>query len=259
MGCVAHLSAIKSRIPVLHFFDGFRTSHEYQKIELIDYEDLREMVDQDALRAFRDNALNSDHPKSRGSAEGPEIFFQVRESVNKFYDEIPSIVEEYMDKINAIAGTNYKPFNYYGDPEAEDVIISMAPPAASSGRPWITGTSGARSWAWWKSTCTAPSPTSGCWPPSPATAKRISVLDRTKEPGAAGEPLYLDVQNAFAGSGRDVSIVGGRYGPGLQGLHSYGRHGRLCQPVGRSAQERLLRLHCGRRDQPLSARLLPAL
>lgn len=125
MGCIAHLSAIKSRIPVLHFFDGFRTSHEYQKIELIDYDDLKELVDWDALRAFRDNALNPDHPKSRGSAENPDVFFQARESVNKFYTAVPGIVQEYMDKINEIAGTDYKLFNYYGDPQAEDVIISM--------------------------------------------------------------------------------------------------------------------------------------
>ena len=214
MGCVAHLSAIKSRIPVLHFFDGFRTSHEYQKIELIDYEDLREMVDQDALRAFRDNALNSDHPKSRGSAEGPEIFFQVRESVNKFYDEIPSIVEEYMDKINAVAGTNYKLFNYYGDPEAEDVIISMGSSCGVIRETMDYWNQRGKKLGLVEVHLYRPFSNERLLAAVPATAKRISVLDRTKEPGAAGEPLYLDVQNAFAGSGRDVSIVGGRYGLG---------------------------------------------
>ena len=122
MGCIAHLSAIKSRIPVLHFFDGFRTSHEYQKIELIDYDDLKELVDWDALRAFRDNALTQIIQRAEVQLKTRRIL-QARESVNKFYTAVPGIVQEYMDKINEIAGTDYKLFNYYGDPQAEDVII----------------------------------------------------------------------------------------------------------------------------------------
>ena len=214
MASVAHLTAIKSRLPVLHFFDGFRTSHEYQKIELLEYEDLQKLVDQDALRAFRDNALNSDHPKSRGSAEGPEIFFQARESLNKFHNAVPEVVEEYMAKINELCGTNYHLFNYYGDPEAEDIIISMG---SSCGviRETID---------YWNSKglklgavevhLYRPFSAQHLLAVVPETVKRIAVLDRTKEPGSSGEPLYLDVQNVFATSGRKVTIVGGRYGLG---------------------------------------------
>ena len=214
MACIAHLSAIASRLPVLHFFDGFRTSHEYQKIELLDEADLKGLIDQDALRAFRGNALNSDHPKSRGSAESPDVFFQVRESVNKFYEAVPGIVEGYMDKINALAGTDYKPFNYFGAPDAEDIIISMG------------------------SSCGVIRETIGYWnargkklglvevhlyrPFSaehllrviPETVKRIAVLDRTKEPGAMGEPLYLDIRNVYACRDNAPLIIGGRYGLG---------------------------------------------
>ena len=214
MACVAHLTAIKSRIPVLHFFDGFRTSHEYQKIELIDYEDLKELVDQDALRAFRDNALNSDHPKSRGSAEGPEIFFQVRESVNRFYDAIPAIAEAYMDSINALAGTDYKLFNYYGDPEAEDVIISMGSSCGVIRETLDYWNQRGKKLGLVEVHLYRPFSNRHLLAAVPSSARRITVLDRTKEPGAAGEPLYLDVQNAFAGAGRGVTIVGGRYGLG---------------------------------------------
>ena len=214
MGCVAHLTAIKSRIPVLHFFDGFRTSHEYQKIELLDYEDLKELVDQDALRAFRDNALNSDHPKSRGSAEGPDIFFQARESVNRFYDEIPSIAEEYMNRINALAGTSYQLFNYYGDPGAEDVIISMGSSCGVIREAIEYWNQRGKKLGLVEVHLYRPFSSKHLLSAVPMSARRITVLDRTKEPGAGGEPLYLDVQNAFAGSGRNVAIVGGRYGLG---------------------------------------------
>lgn len=214
MGCIAHLTAIKSRIPVLHFFDGFRTSHEYQNINLINDEDLKELVDQDALRAFRDNALNSDHPKSRGSAEGPDIFFQVRESINKFYDEIPSIVEEYMDKINTLAGTHYQLFNYYGDPGAEDVIISMGSSCGVIRETIDYWNQRGKRLGLVEVHLYRPFSSKHLLSAVPMSARRITVLDRTKEPGAGGEPLYLDVQNAFVGSGRNVVIVGGRYGLG---------------------------------------------
>ncbi len=214
MAAVAHLSAISSRLPVLHFFDGFRTSHEYQKIELLDYDELAEMVDWDSLKAFRDNALNSDHPKSRGSAEGPEIFFQARESLNKFHNAVPEIVEGYMAKINAKCGTDYHLFNYYGDPEAEDVIVSMG---SSCGviRETIDYWNGkGKKLGLVEVHLYRPFSAKHLLAAVPATAKHIAVLDRTKEPGSNGEPLYLDVQNAFAGSGRTVKIVGGRYGLG---------------------------------------------
>ncbi|MCI8342004.1 MAG: pyruvate:ferredoxin (flavodoxin) oxidoreductase [Firmicutes bacterium] len=214
MGCIAHLSAIKSRIPVLHFFDGFRTSHEYQKIELIDYEDLKELVDWDALRAFRDNALNPDHPKSRGSAENPDVFFQSRESVNKFYDAIPGIVQEYMDKINEIAGTDYKLFNYYGDPQAEDIIISMGSSCGVIRETIEYWNAKGKKLGLVEVHLYRPFNAKALLEAVPASVKRIAVLDRTKEPGAPGEPLYLDVKNTFADSDRKPLIVGGRYGLG---------------------------------------------
>ena len=214
MGCIAHLAAIKSRIPVLHFFDGFRTSHEYQKIELIDYDDLKELVDWDALQAFRDNALNPDHPKSRGSAENPDVFFQARESVNKFYEAIPGIVQEYMDKINEIAGTDYKLFNYYGDPDAEDVIISMGSSCGVIRETIEYWNAKGKKLGLVEVHLYRPFNSKALLDTIPASAKRIAVLDRTKEPGAPGEPLYLDVKNAFADSDRKPMIVGGRYGLG---------------------------------------------
>ena len=214
MGCIAHLSAIKSRIPVLHFFDGFRTSHEYQKIELIDYDDLAQLVDYDALRAFRDNALNSDHPKSRGSAENPDVFFQSRESVNKFYTAVPGIVQDYMNKINEIAGTDYKLFNYYGDPQAEDVIISMGSSCGVIRETIEYWNARGKKLGLVEVHLYRPFVAEALLEAVPETAKRIAVLDRTKEPGSLGEPLYLDVKNVFADSDRKPVIVGGRYGLG---------------------------------------------
>ena len=125
LGAVAHLCAIESRLPFLHFFDGFRTSHEFQKIELLEYDELAKLVDMDAVKAFRDHALNPDHPVLRGTTQNPDIFFQTRESVNKFYDRLPAIVEKYMAKINELTGKNYQLFNYYGAPDAEHIIIAM--------------------------------------------------------------------------------------------------------------------------------------
>ena len=214
LGCVAHLAAIKSRIPVLHFFDGFRTSHEYQKINLIEYDDLKELVDWDALKAFRDNALNPDHPKSRGTAESPDIFFQARESINKYYTVIPEIVQEYMDKINDIAGTDYKLFNYYGDPQAEDVIISMGSSCGVIRETMEYWNARGKKLGLVEVHLYRPFSAEAFLAAVPETAKRIAVLDRTKEPGALGEPLYLDVKNVFADSDRNVKIVGGRYGLG---------------------------------------------
>ncbi|SFP43631.1 pyruvate-ferredoxin/flavodoxin oxidoreductase [Oscillibacter sp. PC13] len=214
LACVAHLAAIQSRVPVLHFFDGFRTSHEYQKIQLIDYEDLRELVDWEALKAFRDNALNPDHPKSRGSAENPDVFFQTRESVNKYYEAVPGIVEAYMDKINAIAGTNYKLFNYYGAEDAEDVIIAMGSACGVVRETMDFWNARGKKLGLVEVHLYRPFSAEKLLEAVPVTAKRIAVLDRTKEPGSLGEPLYLDVKNVFADSDRHPLIVGGRYGLG---------------------------------------------
>ncbi len=215
MTCIAHLSAIKSRIPVLNFFDGFRTSHEYQKIELIDYDDLKELVDMDAVKAFRSNALNPDHPVSRGTANNPDIFFQVRETVNKFYETVPGIVLDYMNKINEIAGTDYKLFNYYGAPDAEEIIISMGSSCEviKETIDYMNGKKGDKL-GLVEVHLYRPFVASALLAEIPASVKRIAVLDRTKEPGALGEPLYLDVKNVFADSDRKPLIVGGRYGLG---------------------------------------------
>lgn len=210
MGCIAHLSAIKSRIPVLHFFDGFRTSHEYQKIEVIDYEDLKELVDMDAVAAFRANALNPDHPQVRGTAQNPDIFFQTRESVNKFYDAVPGIVSDYMKKINEIAGTDYRPFNYYGAADAEKVIVSMGSSCEVIKETIDYMNANGQKLGLIEVHLYRPFVASAFLAEVPATVKRIAVLDRTKEPGALGEPLYLDVKNVFADSNMNPLIVGGR-------------------------------------------------
>ena len=215
MAAIAHLSAIKSHIPVLHFFDGFRTSHEYQKIEAIDYDTLASLVDQDALKAFRDNALNSDHPKSRGSAESPDVFFQARESTNKYYLAVPGVIEEYMNKINEIAGTDYKPFNYFGAPDAEHIIITMGSSAGVVREALDYWNAKGKKLGLIEVHLYRPFCNDKLLAAIPASVKRIAVLDRTKEPGAPGEPLYLDVCNALFGAGRsDIKVVGGRYGLG---------------------------------------------
>ena len=214
MAAIAHLSAIKSRVPVLHFFDGFRTSHEYQKIDLIDYEDFAKLVDWDALDAFRANALNSDHPQIRGSADDPDVFFQVRESVNTYYEKVPGIVEEYMNKINEIAGTDIKLFNYYGDPEAEYVIVTMGSSAGVIRELLDYWNPRGKKFGLVEVHLYRPFVGEKLLAAIPETAKAIAVLDRTKEPGAMGEPLLMDVKFAFADSDRKPVIVGGRYGLG---------------------------------------------
>jgi len=214
MSAIAHLSAIKSHLPVLHFFDGFRTSHEFQKIEVMDYDTLAGLVDYDALKAFRDNALNSDHPKSRGSAESPDVFFQARESVNKYYLAVPDIVQGYMDRINEIAGTDYKLFNYYGAEDAEKLIITMGSSAGVVRETLDYWNARGKKLGLVEVHLYRPFCTDKLLEAIPASVRKIAVLDRTKEPGAPGEPLYLDVCNALLGSGRNIKVVGGRYGLG---------------------------------------------
>ena len=214
LGAVAHLATIKGRVPVLNFFDGFRTSHEIQKIEAWDYEDLAEMVDKDAIAAFRARSLNPEHPVLRGSAENGDIFFQHREACNKFYDAFPAIVEEYMDKVNAKIGTDYKLFNYYGAPDAERVIIAMGSICDVAEEVIDYMLAAGEKVGLVKVRLYRPFVADKLVEAIPATAKKIAVLDRTKEPGSLGEPLYLDVVTALALKGVKATVVGGRYGLG---------------------------------------------
>ena len=216
LGAVAHLSTIKGRVPVLHFFDGFRTSHEIQKIEVWDQKDLGEMLDMDAAKAFRNRALNPEHPVLRGTAQNGDIFFQAREACNSYYDAFPAVVEEYMDKVNAKIGTNYKLFNYYGAPDADHVIVAMGSVCDTIEETidYLNANTGAKL-GLVKVRLYRPFVADKLVEALPDTVKQISVLDRTKEPGSLGEPLYLDVVAALKGTKFDgVTIAGGRYGLG---------------------------------------------
>ena len=214
LGAVAHLSAIKGRVPFLNFFDGFRTSHEIQKIEAWDYEDLKSMIDQDAVAAFRARALNPNHPVLKGSAENGDIFFQHREACNPYYDAVPAIVEDYMNQVNAKIGTNYKLFNYYGAEDADRVIIAMGSVCDTIEEVIDYLNAKGEKVGLIKVRLYRPFSAEKLIEAIPATATKIAVLDRTKEPGALGEPLYLDVVTALAQGGVNAKIVGGRYGLG---------------------------------------------
>ncbi|MBQ7386213.1 MAG: pyruvate:ferredoxin (flavodoxin) oxidoreductase [Ruminococcus sp.] len=215
LGAVAHLAAIKSSVPFLNFFDGFRTSHELQKIEVWDFEDLKEMVDMDAVKAFRKRALNPEHPVMRGSHENGDIFFQHREACNKYYDAVPGIVEEYMNKVNEKLGTDYKLFNYYGAEDAERVIIAMGSICDVAEEVIDYMNARGEKVGLVKVRLYRPFSAEKLVEAIPATAKKIAVLDRTKEPGALGEPLYLDVVAALASKGVKTDVlIGGRYGLG---------------------------------------------
>ena len=215
LAAVAHLSAIKGRVPFINFFDGFRTSHEIQKVAIWDYKDLAEMVDMDAVEAFRKRALNPEHPTMRGSHENGDIFFQHREASNPYYDALPDIVEEYMGKVNAKLGTNYQLFNYYGAPDADRVIISMGSICDVAEEVIDYLNAHGEKVGLVKVRLYRPFRADKLIAAIPSTAKKIAVLDRTKEPGALGDPLYLDVITALAGAGiTDKVVVGGRYGLG---------------------------------------------
>ena len=211
---VAHLAAIKSRVPFLNFFDGFRTSHEIQKIQTWDYEDLAEMCDMEAVEAFRKRALNPERPVMRGSHENGDIFFQHREAGNAFYETVPEIVEDYMNKINAKIGTDYKLFNYYGAPDADRVIIAMGSICDVAEEVIDNLNAKGEKVGLIKVRLYRPLSAEKLIAAIPATATKIAVLDRTKEPGALGEPLYIDVVTALANAGIKKDVIGGRYGLG---------------------------------------------
>ena len=215
LGAVAHLAAIKGRVPFINFFDGFRTSHEIQKIAIWDNEDLADMVDMDAVEAFRKRALNPERPVMRGSHENGDIFFQHREAANKYYDALPEIVEEYMGKVNAKLGTNYQLFNYYGAPDADRVIIAMGSICDVAEEVIDYLNAHGEKVGLVKVRLYRPFRADKLLAAIPATATKIAVLDRTKEPGALGDPLYLDVVTALTNAGiTDKTVVGGRYGLG---------------------------------------------
>ncbi|MBP1575878.1 MAG: pyruvate:ferredoxin (flavodoxin) oxidoreductase [Oscillospiraceae bacterium] len=215
LGAVAHLSAIKGRVPFLHFFDGFRTSHEIQKIEVWDYDQLAKLADFDAIEAFREHALNPNHPVTRGTAQNPDIFFQAREAANKFYDALPAVVEDYMNKVNAEIGTDYKLFNYYGAPDAEHVIVAMGSVCDTIEETIDYLNANGGKYGLVKVRLYRPFSKCHFIDAIPATAKTLTVLDRTKEPGSIGEPLYLDVAAAVRGTQfENVELLGGRYGLG---------------------------------------------
>ena len=215
LALVTHLSAIKSSIPFVHFFDGFRTSHEVQKVELIDYEDMDKLLDRDAVKRFRDRALNPEHPHLAGSAQNPDIYFQGREAANKLYLDLPDIVQDYMDKVGELTGRKYNLYDYVGAPDAENIIVIMG-----SGADVVEETinhlnaRGAKL-GLLKVRLYRPFPADRFVKAIPASVKKIAVLDRTKESGSLGEPLYQDVVNALVECGRaDIKVVGGRYGLG---------------------------------------------
>ena len=215
LGAVAHLASIKGRVPFINFFDGFRTSHEIQKIETWDYEDLKDMADMDAIQAFRNNALNPNHPCQRGSAQNPDIFFQAREACNPYYDAMPAIVQEYMDKVNAKLGTDYKLFNYHGAADAEHVIVAMGSACETIDETVEYLMAAGEKVGVVKVRLYRPFSAEALIAAIPETVKQITVLDRTKEPGALGEPLWLDVVAALKGSKFDaVPVFMGRYGLG---------------------------------------------
>jgi len=209
---IAHLTSLKGRLPFLHFFDGFRSSHEIQKIETIPYEELAKLVDQNALQRFRASALNPEHPVTRGLAQNPDIYFQAREAANSFYDAIPDMVEDYMQQIKAITGREYHPFDYYGAPDAERVIVAMGSVTETIKETIdFLAKQGEKVGV----VCVhlyRPFSLDYFFRAMPKCVKKVAVLDRTKEPGAGGEPLYLDVKSAFYGQANAPIVVGGRYG-----------------------------------------------
>lgn len=209
---VAHLAAIKGRVPFLHFFDGFRTSHEIQKVEVMDYAHFDRLLDREALLEFRNNALNPENPKTRGTAQNDDIYFQTREVSNRFYDALPDVVNEYMQEISKITGREYKPFTYYGHKEPECVIVAMGSVTQALEEVVDYLNAKGEKVGILKVYLYRPFSLKYFFDVMPKSVKKIAVLDRTKEPGSLGEPLYLDVKSAFYGRENAPVIVGGRYG-----------------------------------------------
>lgn len=214
LGCIAHLSAIKSRVPFIHFFDGFRTSHEVQKVSLIEYEELAKILDHNAVKAFRDNALSPEHPVVRGTAQNPDIYFQGREVQNKYFDQVPDIVAGYMEEIRRLTGRQYRPFDYYGAVDAEYVIVAMGSVCDTIDETIDYLTARGEKVGAVRVHLYRPFSSKYFFDVMPRTVKRIAVLDRTKEPGSTGEPLYLDVSKIYGTEKERPLIVGGRYGLG---------------------------------------------
>jgi len=214
LGGIAHLAAIKSRVPFLHFFDGFRTSHEVQKIEVIEYDEFKSLIDMEAVQAFRDRALNPEHPVTRGTAQNPDIFFQARESANKYYEVVPGIVEKYMKEISALTGRDYHLFDYVGHPEAENIIIAMGSVCETIEETINLLLKQGRKVGLVKVRLYRPFAPEYLKAVIPKTVKRIATLDRTKEPGAPGDPLYLDVRAMYYNEAEAPEVYGGRYGLG---------------------------------------------
>ncbi|HOP04901.1 MAG TPA: pyruvate:ferredoxin (flavodoxin) oxidoreductase [Tenuifilaceae bacterium] len=212
LAAVAHLSSIKSRVPFVHFFDGFRTSHEIQKIEVLETEDLAKMVDYEALQQFRDRALNPEHPVTRGTAQNPDIYFQTREAANKYYDALPEIVEGYMKQLSDLTGRKYDLFDYYGDPNAENIIVAMGSVTDTIKETVDHLIAKGEKVGLIAVHLYRPFSAKHFFKAFPKSVKRIAVLDRTKEPGANGDPLYLDIKDLFYGKENAPIIVGGRYG-----------------------------------------------
>ncbi|MCL4415548.1 MAG: pyruvate:ferredoxin (flavodoxin) oxidoreductase [Actinobacteria bacterium] len=214
LGSIAHLASIKSRIPFVHFFDGFRTSHEVQKVEVLDYSDLSKLLDKDALKAFRNRSMNPERPYTKGTAQNPDIFFQARESANKFYENVPEIVAEYMSEINKLTGRNYKPFVYYGASDAENIIVAMGSVTETIEETVDFLNKNGGKVGLIKVHLYRPFSPKYFLDVLPESVRRIAVLDRTKEPGAPGEPLYQDIKTLFYNLKKAPLIIGGRYGLG---------------------------------------------
>ena len=214
LGGVAHLAAIKGSLPFINFFDGFRTSHEIQKVEVMDFENFKKLVDWDAIEAFRKRALNPDHPEIRGTAENPDVYFQHTEASNKFYDAMPDIVAGYMDKISEITGRTYKPFNYYGAPDAEYVVVSMGSLSDVAKQTVEYLQSQGEKVGAINVHLYRPFSNKYLLNVLPKTVKKIAVIDRTKEPGSLGEPLYLDIVGFVTEENLNIDVIGGRTGMG---------------------------------------------